>query len=67
MKKDYNKKKNVGVRLTPEVYYKIKYISIKTKNPMNRIIENYLLKYIEAWEQKNGAISSIDIEELKEQ
>ena len=66
MKKDYNKKKNVGVRLTPEVYNKIKYISIKTKNPMNRIIENYLLKYIEAWEQKNGAISSIDIEELKE-
>lgn len=66
MKKDYNKKKNVGVRLTLEVYYKIKYISIKTKKPMNRIIENYLLKYIETWEQKNGAISSIDIEELKE-
>ena len=66
MKKDYNKKKNVGIRLTPEVFYKIKYISIKTKKPINGIVENYLLKYIDNWEQKNGAISSVDIEELKE-
>lgn len=66
MKKDYNKKKNVGVRLTPEVYYKIKYISNKLKKPVNGIIERYLIKYIECWEKKNGAISNVDIEELKE-
>lgn len=59
MKKDYtHSKKKLGLRLTPSIYNKIKYISIKENKPINQIIESYLIKYIEKYEYINGSIEN---------
>lgn len=56
--KDYNKKKQLNVRLMPDIYNKIKYISIKENKAINQIIESYLIKYIEKYEYLNGSIEN---------
>ena len=56
--KDYNKKKQLNVRLMPDIYNKIKYISIKENKAINQIIESYLIKYIEKYEYINGSIEN---------
>ena len=54
--KNYNKKKQLNVRLKPDTYYKIKYISNKLDIPVNSIIEKYLISYIDKYQDKYGNI-----------
>lgn len=57
MKKDYkHNKKMLGLRLSPDIYYKIKYISDKLDTPVNSIIERYLISYIDKYQDKYGNI-----------
>lgn len=52
------KNKQLNVRLSPNIYNKIKYISIKENKAINQIIESYLIKYIEKYEYINGSIEN---------
>lgn len=52
------KNKQLNVRLSPSIYNKIKYISIKENKAINQIIESYLIKYIEKYEYINGSIEN---------
>lgn len=52
------KNKQLNVRLMPDIYNKIKYISIKENKAINQIIESYLIKYIERYEYINGSIEN---------
>ena len=42
----------------PDIYNKIKYISIKENKAINQIRESYLIKYIEKYEYINGSIEN---------
>lgn len=51
-----HKKPQYGLRISPEIMDKLKYIAYRSGRSANKEIEQLILAHIEEWERKNGTI-----------
>lgn len=51
-----HKKPQYGLRISPEIMDKLKYIASRSGRSANKEIEQLIIQHIEAWEESHGPI-----------